>query len=113
MRMHRRARGATFKEPKLYFIYLMPDPLAWFFQKLSERENQVSEVRQTLGHLSTRLPKCSLLKDVSLPPPPPQTGEVHKQNAENASWNDFSSLTTVMINYLLLHMVKRNAKAAE
>lgn len=27
VRMHRRARGATFKEPKLYFIYLMPDPI--------------------------------------------------------------------------------------
>lgn len=54
------------------------------------------------------LPKCSLLKDVSL-----TANEVFKQNAYNASWTYFSSLTTASINYLLLHMVKRNANATE
>jgi len=65
-------------------------------------------VRQTLGHLSTMLPKCSLLKDASL-----TAKEVLKQNAYNTSWTDFSSLTTASINYLLLYMVKRNGNSTE
>lgn len=83
--------------------------LAWFFWKLSCRVTIGNQgVRQTISHLSTMLPACFLLKDVSL-----TANKVFKQNAYNASWADLRDLANASSNYLVLHVVKVNKNAKE